>query len=260
MSSQRGGTIGPEVKSISQTLNGSGISNATSYLSSSPPSSSSTSSSISSASSLSPFGIEDILADGFGSAHRTSKKKVSCYTTSAWEPEHGGDHSMIRARRDLLDRINCHPYYRFARFTVGCAKTTFRSAAQSSKDELRPLTWQGAAELRPCTSLRISPYDGIGVESSPLINVAPLESRLFDTIPICGRNNPSKSPPTSNISRFDSPARSIHSAATPKIAGKISNSVARTSPPSNPMTRDDNPRKLPAWIYCTRYSDRPSSG
>lgn len=58
-----------------------------------------------------------------------------------------------------------------------------------------------------------------------------------------------------------SPSRSS-SCPSPAPSSPCSSTPVKSPPADTPTTTDANGRQIlwPAWVYCTRYSDRPSSG
>lgn len=96
---------------------------------------------------------------------------------------------------------------------------------------------------------------------------APIKRPLKAEVPVAAKRHQKSASVTSAVSIKSDPSAddsSSKSSSADSSSGEASGSDAgkeetRAELPTDPSKMTD-PAKWPAWIFCTRYSDRPSSG
>ncbi|KAK9524030.1 hypothetical protein VZT92_017897 [Zoarces viviparus] len=134
--------------------------------------------------------------------------------------------------------------------------------------------------LRPDFGSRKEPsYRDRSRETPGRENVNPLGARPPHTGSLCLDSNCSSDSPSSSPSSSSSSSSSSSTSSSPSSKQKSSKQgeaagtgtgryadspssimVVSGSNGGSPPTKESQPMLWPAWVYCTRYSDRPSSG
>lgn len=128
--------------------------------------------------------------------------------------------------------------------------------------------------LRPDFGCRKEPSYRDRSQTSGRENVNPLGARPLHTGSLCLDSNcssdSSSSSPSSSSSTSSSPSSKQNSSkqceSTSNGTGRYADSpssimvMSGSNGGSPPMAKESQPLLWPAWVYCTRYSDRPSSG
>ena len=116
-------------------------------------------------------------------------------------------------------------------------------------------------------SILSSSRSNIQEDIKPNLHQLPIPRPIPRPVPIPPPSQPSPAPPkTSPVSKSSAATKS--SPPKPKIDvevpvdfSKTSNEAPKTDEDCPPgMVRGPNGQLWPAWVFCTRYSDRPSSG
>ncbi|XP_006795765.1 homeobox protein engrailed-1b isoform X1 [Neolamprologus brichardi] len=127
--------------------------------------------------------------------------------------------------------------------------------------------------LRPDFGCRKEPSYRDRSQTSGRENVNPLGARPLHTGSLCLDSNcssdSSSSSPSSSSSTSSSPSSKQNSSkqceSTSNGTGRYADSpssimvMSGSNGGSPPMAKESQPLLWPAWVYCTRYSDRPSS-
>ncbi|KAK1802706.1 hypothetical protein P4O66_021244 [Electrophorus voltai] len=121
--------------------------------------------------------------------------------------------------------------------------------------------------LRPDFGCKKDPGNRERAQTSGRENVNPLIIRPSHTSSLCQDSNCS-SDSTSSSSSSSSPSSKTTSAklvegngtTTSKYGENTSIMVVNANGGTPPSKESTQPLLWPAWVYCTRYSDRPSSG
>ena len=136
------------------------------------------------------------------------------------------------------------------------------SSSQSLLELLRFTTANDRHCYSPTSSLNSSlrssppptPTDVLHASES-LTSPAPVSRHLSFSIENILKPDTKPKPKTENI-KVQNPEIEV-----PVDLSKTSNEAPRTDPDCPPgMVRGPNGQLWPAWVFCTRYSDRPSSG
>lgn len=118
---------------------------------------------------------------------------------------------------------------------------TIQHLKYSIRNILQPDFGKNALQkTKSTTKISFKPYENTPALTSKTSNIAPLGS-LCQTVSQIGKTNIQESPPIRPKSPTTKPCLS-----SPEEANKTEENKL--------------PTLWPAWVYCTRYSDRPSSG